>query len=127
MEAIAALICVGPTVWEIINDRKGETKKDKVKDLLIAVILYAGVALLNWKLIHIHPLKSIALMLAFRMLAFDYIIQWILIRRGIISGSWFSYTGKTARWDRWIAKVHPWVRMVIRLVLFLSSTIWFFK
>lgn len=117
---IAVVLCLLPTLWEIWNDRDGETKKDKTRDLIVSVILYAAVALINW-LLDIHPLKSLALTFGFRVLVFDYAVQWLLIRRGVIHGHWFTYTGKTARFDRLIARVNPWVRLAVRVVAFLAS------
>ena len=121
---IAVVLCLLPTVWEIWNDRDGETKKDKTRDLIVSVILYAAVALINW-LLDIHQLKSLALTFGFRVLVFDYAVQWLLIRRGVIHGHWFYYRGKTAKWDRVIKYLNPWIVLAVRVVVFALAVWWF--
>lgn len=121
-----ALVTILPTLWELWNDRNGETRKDKARDFLIAVCLYAGIALALWWMFETNPLKSLALMLGVRVMLFDYAIAAILIRRGVIVGRWFSYNGKTARFDRLVARVNPWVRFAIRLGLFVAAIIYYY-
>lgn len=125
-QALAILICIIPTALEIIDDARGESKKGKIRDFILAVIFYAGMAWFNWQVFEVHPLKSIALMLGVRVMFFDYVVQYVLIRRGVIHGHWFTYTGKTARFDRLIARVNPWVRLAVRVVL-LALAVWLFS
>lgn len=124
---ISLILCIIPTLWEIWDDRNGETKKDKTRDFLIAVIMYSVIALANWWIFETHPLKSLALTFAFRLLVFDYAIAYVLIKRGVIVGNWFSYTGKTARWDKLIARVNPWLRFAARVVLFAAVLWWLYS
>lgn len=125
-EAVAILLCLVPTLWETYDDRKGESKKDKTRDLLISIVLYSVIALVNWKLSVIPVFKSLALSFGWRLLVFDYAIQWLLIRRGVIVGKWWSYRGKTARWDRLISKANPWILLVVRALVFLSALLMLF-
>lgn len=124
-EALAIVLCLLPTIWEVWNDRNGETKKDKIRDVIVSVVLYAVVALVNWKTFDVHPLKSLALTFGFRILVFDYAVQWLLIRHGVIHGHWFYYRGKTAKWDRVIKYLNPWVVLVCRVALF-ALALWLF-
>ena len=121
METIAALICAIPTIWEIWNDRNGETAKDKIRDVLITSILYAIIMIALWWVNETHPLKSLALMLGIRVAFFDYAIQYVLIKRGVIHGHWFTYSGKTSWFDRKVSKVNSWLRLAVRVILFAAA------
>ena len=124
MEAIAALICAIPTIWEILDDRKGENKAGKVRDAFIAVILYAIVALANWKLFETSVFKTLALTFAFRLAFFDYAIQYILIRRGVIVGHWWNYHGKTSYLDQKLSRIDWRVLMAVKVVVFGLALWW---
>lgn len=119
MEALALIL---PTFWEVYDDRHGENKKGKVKDLVIVAVLYVVIALAFWWLSETHPLKSLALMLGIRILIFDYLVQYVLIKNGVISGHWFFVKGKTAKWDRVISHLNPWIVLGLR-VLFFAGTL----
>lgn len=124
-EAVAILLCLVPTLWETYDDQKGESKKDKTRDLLISIVLYSVIALVNWKLSVIPVFKSLALSFGWRLLVFDYAISYVLIRRGVIVGKWWNYRGKTARWDRLISKVDWRLLMAARVALFALAVGWF--
>lgn len=119
MEEIALIL---PTLWEVYDDRHGENKKGKVKDLVTVAVLYVVIALAFWWLFETHPLKSLALMLGIRILIFDYLVQYVLIKNGVISGHWFFYQGKTAKWDRVLKYLNPWIVLGLR-VLFFAGTL----
>jgi len=128
MKWVMLFVCLTPTLIELWNDKDGESKKDKVLDtiwLLVAVVVIAGGA---WWLGY-RPLPVIGLIIGWRILLFDYLINIILYRRKVIQNPgaefWFSYTGQTARWDKLISKVHPWVRLIVRLIVFSVSLIIF--
>lgn len=121
---IAFILCILPTVLEIIDDARGELKKGKVRDFILAVIFYSGIALFNWQVFEIHPLKSIALMLGVRVMFFDYVVQYVLIKRGVITGHWFFYQGKTAKWDRVISYLNPWVVLAVKVIVFAGALAW---
>lgn len=123
MEAIAIVLCLAPTLWEVYNDRNGEGRTDKTRDAIVAVIMYAAVALVNWWWLDVHPLRSLALTFGFRVILFDYLVQYVLIKRGVIHGHWFYYKGKTAKFDRIIKYLNPWVVLACRLVLFAACVI----
>lgn len=120
-KALAVIFCFLPTIYEIIDDRNGETKKDKVRDFFIAAILYAVIALVNWWMFETLPLRSLALTFAIRLAFFDYVIAYVLIRRGVIVGKWWNYRGKTARWDQLISKVDWRLLMAARAAVLASS------
>ena len=110
---------------ETRNDQWGESKKDKLRDAIFLTIFASAVSYLAWRFVHVNPLKTIAVLLAVRIAYFDYRVSYLLIRNKIIVGKWFSYSGKTAKWDRLISKVNPWVRFAVRVALFAGSLILF--
>lgn len=110
---------------EARNDQHGESKKDKVRDAFALAIAASCLCLLLYWLGDVHPLKTIALLLGVRVLVFDYRVQALLIKNGVIVGHWWSYLGKTAFTDRLVAKVPPWLRLLVRLCLFGLSVWWF--
>lgn len=121
-----ALLCLAPTIYEAISDRKGESKRDKFWDGLILVgysVLLAGGAYLSghaW-------VPVIGLILGFRVLVFDYLIQYLLIKNKVIVGHWFTYNGKTSWFDKLAAKIHPVIRFVLRMVVFALAVWWYLK
>lgn len=117
------LILLGLAASEIEarNDQHGESKKDKIRDGVYLTIFASLVCYLSWRLADVHPLKTIAVLLALRVLYFDYRVSYLLIKNGVIAGKWWSYTGKTAKWDRLIAKVNWRVRLVLRVVILAGS------
>lgn len=122
-------VCALPSIYEAYTDRKGERRAEKVRDtlILIAVVLIVSIVARIYLIIPI--LKSIALFLAWRVLIFDYLTHAFLKRfskshKGI---NIWTYSGKTTHfWDQWISKVHPAVRFVLRLLIFLGALFYFF-
>ena len=116
IETIALMFL--PTIWEVWNDRNGESKKDKVKDAIITAVMWLIlVSVARW--LFVTPVVgSLALLIGIRIMFFDYLVQYVLIKRHVIVGHWFTYTGKTAKWDRMIAKINPWVRFALRVAIF---------
>lgn len=110
---------------EARNDQHGESKSDKVRDAFVLTIAASCLCLLLWWLADVNPLKTIALLLGVRVLVFDYLITYLLIKNGVVVGHWFSYMGKTAFTDRIISKVNPWLRFALRLCLFGVACWWF--
>lgn len=110
---------------EARNDQHGESKKDKVRDAFVLAIAASCLCLLLYWLGNVHPLKTIALLLGVRVLVFDYRATYLLIKNKVIVGNWWSYTGKTARWDKLISRIPPWLRLLARVILFAASLIWF--
>lgn len=120
-QGLIILICSLPTFWEVYNDRNGETKRDKQRDAMITMGLYMAIALALIHYVEVH--KSLTLMLAIRLLIFDYVIHYVLIRRGVIRGHWFTYVGKTPEFDQLVRKINPWVRLAIRVVVFVGGVL----
>lgn len=114
-------LCLIPTMLEAWTDRKGETSKEKRLDLLTFGSLYLILAVVIWFIIEVHPLKSILLMIGIRVLMFDYLVQYLLIKNGVISGHWFFYKGKTAKWDRAFSWLNPWIVLVLRVIFFAGT------
>jgi hypothetical protein len=112
---VVSLVAV---VREAKLDQWGEDKSDKIEDGVALAMLTFCLCFLAWIVNKTNPLKVIAVVLGVRVLVFDYLVSYLLIKNKIIVGHWFTVTGKTARWDRLVARIHPWLRFVARLVLF---------
>lgn len=125
MKLILAFVLLLPTLFEAWTDRHGESKEGKTSDALwlgfVALLLSVGL----WLLLSVQPLKTIALLLGWRLLVFDYLTHALLIRNDVIVGSWYNYTGKTSKWDKIISKVNWKVRLAVRTILFALSLWWF--
>lgn len=119
---ISGLVAVVVEAW---NDQHGESKKDKVRDAFVLAIAASCLSLLSYWIADVHPLKTIALLLGVRVLVFDYLVTYLLIKNKVIAGNWFDYMGKTAFTDRLVAKVPAWLRLLVRVCLFAASLIWF--
>jgi hypothetical protein len=125
---IAAIFCIFPTLWELYDDRNGETAEGKRRDFFLASIFYIGIAVVNLILFDIRVTCSLLLIWGIRMLIFDYLINILLFTNGVSqSGNWFEYVGKTAKFDRlgfWFM-IGSWGRFSVRLVAFTLSLLYF--
>jgi len=110
---------------EARNDQWGESKKDKIRDGVFLTIFASAVSYLAWRFVEINPLKTVAVLLAVRIAYFDYRVSYLLIKNKVIVGHWFTYSGKTAKWDKVISKVNPWVRLAVRIVFFACCLLFF--
>ena len=130
MKLIIIFLALIPTLVEAWLDRHGENRTGKTKDTLWLIIAILALSLAVLWLFDTNPLKTLALVLGWRILLFDYLVTWLLIRNKVIEdpdARWWSYTGKTARFDKLVAKI-PWRwRLVIRIVLFGSALAFFLK
>ena len=128
MKLIIIFLALIPTLVEAWLDRKGEPRKSKVTDTLWLVIAAMALALGVLWLLDISPLKTLALVLGFRILAFDYLVHAVLKRYSESHKdiNIWKYTGKTTHWwDQWIAKIHWRWRLGIRVAVFVCAVVWF--
>lgn len=123
------IIAVGLTfvIVESIGDSHGETKSGKVKDAIVLIALTSLLCFSAWCVGTINPLKTAALILAVRILAFDYLVSYLLIKNDVIVGNWYSYTGKTSKFDRLVSGIDWKLRMAIRVFLFGAALWWFLQ
>ncbi len=125
-KVIVLVVTFLPTLYESFTDRYGEDKADKLTDgiiLGVASVIMTAVAYLvlkNWIAV---PL----FILIWRFVAFDYVTNAFLKKfsLGHKNINIFTFTGTTAFTDRITAKVNPWLRFGIRLVLFSGSVLWY--
>ena len=112
-----------PTWIEGWLDRKGETKKGKVKDtlwLLLGSAILAGVAWCFGQ----NVLAALSLILMWRVCTFDYIVHWFLKKysESHKNINVFRYSGKTTHfWDQFVAKIDWRVRVALRLMILLAA------
>lgn len=126
---LIAFLCLLPTAWELYNDRNGENKKGKLKDTAVFLVVTGLIAGLSYWLGQ-RPVSAILLILGIRVMFFDYLINVVLYKRKVIekpgADKWFSYTGESTHcWDQLAAKVHPVLRLVIRVVILVLSVAYY--
>lgn len=112
-------------IVEAICDRKGEYKRGKIRDAIGLTIAASLICLIAYWLGDVPPLNTLVLLLGIRLLVFDYLVSYLLIKNKVIVGHWFTYSGKTAKWDGLISKINPWVRLALRALLFCLALWWF--
>ena len=112
------------TIYELWNDRNGDLNKstDVVFRIVFLAVEAAALALIFDKNYHLSLLLSCSVF----FLTFDYAINIILYKRGVIDyANWFSYTGKSGVVDTisfW-KNMNPWVKFGIRLTVFIVALI----
>jgi len=77
MKLVIFFVCLIPTLYEAYSDRFGETKKDKVIDSILLIVVAIGIAGGSWWLGY-RPLPVIGLILGWRILIFDYLTNIFL-------------------------------------------------
>jgi hypothetical protein len=138
LEVICFLILFYPVIWERHNDRNGETRSEKGKDVFIRGLLMVGTSIVNYllrdlQLLDLHSLvqllrgivKPFVMSFSQFFLAFDHLINWRLGHRGYAA---FTYLGKTSALDTnklWIG-LGPWGRFIFKLIVFMSAMIYYF-
>ena len=125
----AFLLCCIPTAVNLIHHRKGREKKKKVLDKVVLSIISLALAFVVKWVFGYDLLRSLALMLGIYILVFDYAIVWLLRKNDVISptANIWTYTGKSTYWyDQMVSKVPPWLRFVVRVIVF-GGSVYFFK
>ncbi len=125
MIAITISILFVPLIWELINDRNGDSNKKQ--DVFIRLLLALTASVVGFYLISKPIPYGLFLSLAIHFFAFDYLIVMILKKRGVIETkeSWFEYLGKTSAVDTF----KPWVkigakgRLSVRLGVLIAAII----
>lgn len=115
MNWLLLLILLIPTIWEVIDDRKGDSNKGF--DVFMRVLLGLLVAFSRW---FDNPYTAFFLSMALHFFLFDYAINLVLKRE-----PWFSYLGKTGVVDTlpfW-RNLHPWARFGLRAVVLVIAYI----
>lgn len=133
LKIISVIWLVIPLIWEILNDKNGDDHNtrgllarfnipSKKVDVIVRILLAIILSVCNNYLVDMPIWKSIFLCGAIHFLFFDYIIAYILIKKGIIKGHWYSYMGSKGidNVKSW-KNVHPHVKLIFRLVLFIIS------
>ena len=111
---------------EAWNDRKGETKKDKIADGVYLAIATSCLCLLVWVLDRTNPLKVIAVVLGVRLLFFDYLTHALLKRfsESHKDINIWTYVGKTSFTDRNIlSRIHWRIVLLARVLIFVAALV----
>ena len=128
-----------PLIWEVLNDKDGDShitrsflKKWEVSskkvDVMVRVIIALCISLINYLFYQIAPWKTILLCGAIHFLLFDYVIAYILIKRGIIKGNWYSYMGSKGIDNvGWWKNLNPNLKLVARIIIFVIAFLIYFN
>lgn len=127
MKLILAFVLLLPSVFEAYQDRHGERVLDKKFDTLFLLIFAVLASASLWLWLDVQPLKTLCLLLGWRLLIFDPLVNWFLKRNseGHKDINILTYVGTTSKIDRLVSKVNPLVRIAIRVILFVAALWWF--
>jgi len=138
-EILGAALLASPLVWEITNDKDGDAHITRAKvfapyqilskriDVYVRVALIAVAAGFNYWVNGVSVSRSVALALAIHFMFFDYGIAFVLIKRKIIVGHWFTYLGSKgmdniSAWRR----MDPRLRLLARVLVFTGALTFYF-
>lgn len=129
LHTVAFVLLLWPAIWELVNDKRGEDRAEKKKDLpkrllWMAVVAGANAIILSGGLLQL--LKAMAMTIALFFFIFDYAINAILLHNKVIAGKdVFSYLSSSPLdnlWRGW----NPWLRFAVRLIVLIAATIIYF-
>jgi hypothetical protein len=127
---LAILLLFASTAWELYNDRDGEALSDKGLDVLLRVCFALAAAIIGYMLVDKPIIDGFILAMAIHFFAFDYLINYILWKRGVIERHidkpqvlhYFEYLGNSwfdSLWKHW----NPWLRFFVRLAFLVVSVV----
>jgi hypothetical protein len=115
-----------PLLWHLWNDRNGDKPSDKAIDILIVSLIAVAAAVIGFFISNQAILDGLILAWAIHLFAFDYAINYILYRRGVIENSdWFGHLGKSYT-DDVLRQLSPWTRFWIKLGQLIIAIIIYF-
>jgi hypothetical protein len=105
-----------PLLWHLWNDRNGDKPSDKSMDILIVSIIAVAAAVIGFFISNKPIIDGSLLAWAIHFFAFDYLIVYILKKRGVIETkqSPFEYLGSNYT-DDVLRQWSPWTRFWIKL------------
>jgi len=112
-----------PTLYEAWTDRKGESRKSKIKDTIWLTIGAAIIAGVSWCFGE-NVLAILLLIVTWRVSTFDYLVTYLLKRNDVINpkANVWNYTGKTTHfWDQFIGRMDWRIRLIARIVILTVS------
>lgn len=135
-ELIGVLLLTFPLLWELWNDKDGDSHisrgplelPSKKVDILVRITIASVAAIINLIINDKEIFKSVTLCSAVHFLLFDYLIAYILAIRGVIKGHWWSYMGSKGidNFPLW-KHTHPIIKLIIRLMIFIIASIVYFS
>jgi len=121
-------LCLVPTLVEAYLDRNGENRTGKTKDTLWLIASSLLFALICY-LFKYNPIAVLALILGWRILVFNYLVNYLLYKNKVTekpeARKWWSYSGETSWIDRQLSRVNWIVIFAARVVLF-GLALWYY-
>ena len=119
-EILAISLLLIPTIWELWDDRKGDSNHSF--DIFVRIGWVVLSAIYPWYIGHSYW-ASIFMAGGIFTIAFDYLENILNLRRR----DWFSFLGTTAKMDenKWWLKIGAWNRFYIRVGVFAGALVWY--
>ena len=115
------------TIVEVYFDRYGDTNKGR--DVIIRCLLFVVETLILHYTFKKPAIDCFILTVAIFFFAFDYTVQYVLIRNKVIETklNWFEYVGNSSKFDKWELwrKLGPWGRFLVKSLVLIGATILF--
>lgn len=132
------LLCWVPLIWETVNDSDGDAHISRAKvfepyqllskkvDVIARIVFALGAGLFDYLVNDRNFFKSVFLAFSAHFFLFDYLIAYILIRREIIVGHWFTYLGSKGMDNiyHW-RSMDPRARLALRAFVF-ALALWLY-
>lgn len=123
MIALAVVLLTIPLLYHLWNDRNGERPQDKTWDIILVTGLALIWSFIGYKLSGKPIIDGLLLAWGIHFAAFDYLINWILFKRGVIENpDWFGHLGKSYT-DDVLRQFTPKQRLVMKLVVLGVATL----
>lgn len=136
LEIFAVLLLFAPLIWEVNNDKNGDAHisrgpihlPSKKIDVFVRILIALIAGEITSILAGVPLSKAVFLSGAIHFFFFDYIIAYILIKKGIIKGHWYSYLGSkgmdnTEFWKN----LSPTNKFLAKLIILIIAIITYFN
>lgn len=125
MTLLSIILLALPLLYHLWNDKDGEEPEDKGIDILIMSVIAIAAAVAGFFIADKPIIDGLFLSWAIHFAVFDYAINYILYRHGVIENlDWFSHLGKSYT-DDVLRQWKPWTRFWIKVgILVVAVTIY---
>lgn len=124
---LSILLLCGPLVFELVDDRQGDT--DKTMDVALRIAIGLLASFVAWFTDGRNFLAAFNLSMAIHWMFFDYAIN-IILNKTVYEKkvNWFTHVGKSGVIDnlKFWKEMNPYVKLGIRVAYFLISVTLYF-
>lgn len=121
MTLLSIILLSLPLLYHLWNDKDGEAPEDKGIDILIMSVIAIAAAVVGFFIADKPIIDGLLLSAAIHFMLFDYAINYILYRNGVIENpNWFSHLGKSYT-DDVLRQWSPWTRFWIKVGILVAA------